>query len=134
MIETLLDYDGVVVVGVLLSWFATALAALAVTRWVATLPADWFVRPRRHAGAARQLVGAALVVAGVAMLVLPGPGLLVLLVGVGTLQFPGKHDLLMSVLSRPTVRSSFDQLRARFGQPPLALEPARVRVPADADV
>ncbi|MHC4161679.1 MAG: PGPGW domain-containing protein [Planctomycetota bacterium] len=93
----------------------------------------YFVRPepgswsRRHPllrgalWAGRNLLGAVLVVAGIAMLILPGQGILTILIGLIVLEFPGKRDLELRLVRRPRVRRAIDWLRAKGKRPPLVL-------------
>lgn len=98
-----------------------------VPRFLAKLPRGYLKQqqtsdhgsmPRRIL---RNLLGVLLVLLGVAMLLLPGQGLLTLLVGVLLVDFPGKHALVVRGLSRPKVLSIVNRLRARHGAPPLAV-------------
>jgi Putative transmembrane protein (PGPGW) len=105
---------------------AVAASALLVPRFLASLPPD-YLRSGKLAHAhgpvvrfLRNCVGVALFVLGVAMLVLPGQGLLTLLVGLLLLDFPGKHRLLVRLLSRPAILRVVNQLRGRRGAPPLS--------------
>ena len=121
----------------LLGWVSLAslvlfVGSLAGTSWLLTrLPSDYFVRPRTgrsssrwrlfvHVG--RNVVGVLFVLAGVVMLVLPGQGLLTILVGLLLVRFPGKQALLCRLLRRPAVRTAIDRLRHRAGREPLALD------------
>src|SRR6187399_2589877 len=45
----------------------------------------------------KNLVGAVFVLAGIAMLVLPGQGILTILIGLSIVDFPGKHRLERSL-------------------------------------
>jgi Putative transmembrane protein (PGPGW) len=67
----------------------------------------------------RNLVGVVLLVAGIAMLVLPGQGLLTLLAAVSLMDFPGKRRLERRLLSRPRVLEVLNRWRRRVGRPPL---------------
>jgi len=69
----------------------------------------------------KNLLGCVLVAAGVAMLVLPGQGVLTILVGVMLLDFPGKLRLERWIVGHRPVRESIDWLRRRAGRPPLVL-------------
>lgn len=129
MIESLFDWfeRPVVACGlVLFSVLAVVASVLFVPRFLATLPADylqseWHPPPRsKLLRVLRNLLGVALVLLGAAMLVLPGQGLLTLLVGVLLIDFPGKHRLVARMLSRPKVLSVVNKLRARRSAPPLA--------------
>lgn len=96
---------------------------------IVTLPADAWTRPTEHQPTrtpwfwawriAKNLLGAALVIAGVLMLFLPGQGVLTILIGVMLLDFPGKRQLELRLLRRPGVLSAINRLRARFNRPPL---------------
>lgn len=92
--------------------------------YLARLPRDYL----REGGArsqslllrvVRNLAGVVLVLVGVAMLVLPGQGLLTLLVGLLLLDFPRKRQLLRSLLGRPHVLAVVNKLRSHRGAPPL---------------
>ena len=67
---------------------------------------------------AKNLLGVAFILAGVAMLVLPGQGLLTILLGLGLTNFPGKYALEQRLVARPSVRWALDQIRQKAGRPP----------------
>ncbi|MFT4975499.1 MAG: hypothetical protein ACI8S6_001386 [Myxococcota bacterium] len=92
---------------------------------LARLPADHFcvVHGPRRFNFAWNAAGALLLLLGVLMLFTPGQGVLTAIAGLSLLDFPGRHDLIIRLLSRPTVRRATDSLRARRGQPPLLLLP-----------
>lgn len=112
------------------------LASAAVMPWVVIrIPQDYFshpARPRRAQGrrypivrflllAGKNLAGAVLIAAGLAMLVLPGQGLLTLLVGVFLIDFPGKYALERWLVSRPGVLRAINALRTLRGRAPLEI-------------
>lgn len=72
----------------------------------------------------KNLLGAFLVLLGVAMSLpgVPGQGLLTILLGVMLLDFPGKRTLELKLVSRPKVFSAINRLRAKFDRPPLVLD------------
>jgi hypothetical protein len=72
----------------------------------------------------KNLAGAMLVVGGVAMLLLPGQGLLTLLIGVSLMDFPGKHELERRIVARPAVLKAINAVRQRFHRPPLRVRDA----------
>lgn len=95
-----------------------------VPRVLATLPTDYLrgARPEPRPlplRIAKNVLGCVLALLGLVMLVLPGQGLLTLLVGLLLLDFPGKHRLVVSVLGRHKVLSVVNKLRAHRGAPPL---------------
>ena len=69
----------------------------------------------------KNAVGVIFILGGLAMLVLPGQGLLTIVIGVSLLDFPGKRVFERRLLSRPMVLQAINRLRQRFGRPPLAL-------------
>ena len=71
----------------------------------------------------KNLVGLVFVLAGLAMLLLPGQGVLTILIGLSLLEFPGKRRLEARLVGQPTVLSTINKMRAKFGKPPLILAP-----------
>jgi len=127
---------------VLLEWLGAAslvtfVASLVLIPWLITrIPADYFLERRApvHPFAARHpvvralyhglkvLAGAVLVLAGLAMLVLPGQGLLTIAAGVVLLEFPGKRRLERWMVRRRPVRNAFDWIRRKAGKAPLRID------------
>ena len=66
----------------------------------------------------RNVLGWVFVVAGIAMLVLPGQGLLSIIAGLVLIDFPGKHRLERRLLASHVVRDAMNWLRRRAGRPP----------------
>ena len=65
----------------------------------------------------RNTVGFVFLLAGIAMLFLPGQGLLTIVLGLGLMNFPGKQQLLMRLCGRPQVQSSLNWLRRVRNKP-----------------
>jgi hypothetical protein len=103
---------------------------------VVRLPSDYFTRRRVHRKlwadqplvlrrvlqVGKNLLGCIFIVAGMIMLVLPGQGILTLLVGIMLLDFPGKHCLARWIVRRRPVLRTLNWIRRRAGQPPLELD------------
>ena len=70
----------------------------------------------------KNLVGAGLVLAGLAMLLLPGQGLLTIAIGVLLIDFPGKHNLEGKIIRVSPVLKSINWLRRKAKVAPLELE------------
>lgn len=70
----------------------------------------------------KNLLGGICILAGILMLVLPGQGLLTILVGVFLLDFHGKKELERKLISRPRILKSINWLRRHYGKPELELE------------
>ena len=129
----------------LLWWLGAASAAALVVTLVAVaviivrMPADYFVDRRHHHLArfrerpaltlaltiARNVLGLAFLVAGIAMLVLPGQGLLTIFVALVLLDFPGKLRLEQSLIRRKGVRRPMNWIRRKAGKPPLVIAEGR---------
>ena len=57
-----------------------------------------------------------------ALPLVPGPGLLFMLLGFSVLDFPGKRAVERRLLAVGTVMRSLNGIRARFRRPPLVLD------------
>jgi hypothetical protein len=102
---------------------------------VVNLPRDYFVRDRRDP--ARQIrrhpllwaaltllkniLGLGLLLAGIVMLVLPGQGVLTILMGLALTNFPGKFVLERKIVCHRAVGAALNRIRALSGRPRLDL-------------
>ena len=70
---------------------------------------------------AKNLLGLVIVALGVVLSLpgIPGQGLLTILIGLVLLDFPAKHQLVLSIVRRPGVLASMNRLRQLFRRPPL---------------
>lgn len=111
-----------------LSALLLAVTVFATPRLVASLPADYFARPRTPIEdrdplrllvlLLRSLLGLVALLFGLIMLVTPGPGIVMLLIGLSLVEFPGKHTMLLRLATRPKVFASLNWLRERRARPP----------------
>lgn len=69
----------------------------------------------------KNVLGFILLAAGIAMLVLPGQGILTMLIGISLVDFPGKRQLERKLIGQPAVLNTINKLREKFGQPPLTV-------------
>lgn len=121
----------------------TALGALSLVSFVGSLvlipflvarmPVDYFHRPKRprlpfakrhpiirwSLLVAKNLLGGVLLIGGVLMLVLPGQGLLTILMGLVLIDYPGKRSLERFLITRPSILRAVNWLRRKADQPPL---------------
>jgi hypothetical protein len=109
---------------------------LAIPWFVARLPEDYFCHRRDRPSlmhlpdarlrmlvlVLRNLGGVLLLLAGIAMLVLPGQGVITILVSLILLSFPGKRRLLARIAGQHQVLSTLNRIRKRAGQPPLEVD------------
>lgn len=127
--------------GAVVWWLSlVSLAALFVTPaivvWLITrMPADYFTAAdhpplsflvrfpllRLALLAAKTLLGAVLLIAGIVMLITPGQGLLTITAGLILAEFPGKRRLERWLATRRHVWRSLNWIRRRAGKSEFAL-------------
>ncbi len=120
------------------------LAVFSIVSFIATLvlvpvlvvriPEDYFAEKKRHRWEpwahehpvvrwslliAKNLLGYIFIILGIAMLVLPGQGVLTILIGTMFINFPGKYRLERWVITRGPVLKTINRLRQRAGRAPL---------------
>ena len=69
----------------------------------------------------RNLCGWLLMLSGIAMLLLPGQGILTILISLTLIDFPYKRKFEYYVISRPLVIKNINRLRKKWGVAPLRL-------------
>jgi len=67
----------------------------------------------------KNLFGIIFVLAGVAMLFLPGQGFITILIGIMMLNFPGKLAMEQRIVQQPTVLRAINWIRAKANRPVL---------------
>ncbi len=67
----------------------------------------------------KNILGGLFLLSGLAMLILPGQGLMTLFIGLLLLDFPRKQLLIRRTLGNRRIFRSINRLRARFGKPKL---------------
>ena len=136
MVEWIQTHEVILGSLVAASIIAFAVTLIAVPLLVVRIPSDYFTHGRRHkklwAGhhpvvrgvslIGKNLLGYVFVIAGTAMLVLPGQGMITILVGIMLLDFPGKYRLERWVVARPALLRCINWLRQRAKRSPLVLE------------
>ncbi len=109
---------------------------LLVPVLVARIPSDYFSHKKRHKAPwsnkhpgirglmiiGKNLIGYVFVVAGIIMLMLPGQGILTIVIGITLLDFPGKYRLERWVVSRRPVLRSINWVRRRAKRGPLVID------------
>lgn len=124
-------------------WWIAALsgaifvASLVVVPWlVVRIPEDYFAtrhRPKTQFASqhpllrwtlwtVRNLLGVMLILAGFAMLLLPGQGLLTVAIGVFMMDFPGKHRLERRFIQFRPVLRSINWMRRKTNIDPLQFD------------
>jgi len=70
----------------------------------------------------KNIAGILFLLAGIAMLVLPGQGLLTMLLGFLFIDFPGKHRLEQKLIQHPQVLKAINALREKANKPPFTFD------------
>ncbi len=116
-----------------LSLVLLVLSAVVTPLVVLRLPEDYLSREwpndRRSFGSrttggkfvavGRNLLGGLFVLAGVIMLVMPGQGLISIIVGLSLLSLPRKRQLMQRLVGHKQVLKTINRFRGSFGRPPL---------------
>ncbi len=118
------------------------IAALSVLFWIGTLillpiiivalPAGYLTRDEKLGEdrptyrlwhypylVVKNFFGVIFILAGLAMLVLPGQGLLTLALGLALISFPGKHQAIKRIVGRKKILAAINRLRIKARKPPL---------------
>jgi hypothetical protein len=70
----------------------------------------------------KNIVGIIFLLAGIAMLFLPGQGLLTMLLGILFIDFPGKHRLEQKLIQHPQILKAINAFREKSGKPPFTFD------------
>ncbi len=68
---------------------------------------------------AKNVVGAIFIVAGIAMLFLPGQGILTIVLGLALINFPGKRKVIRRIFGNRHIFKTINRLREKAKKPPL---------------
>ena len=111
----------------------TFIGSLVVIPWIISrLPVNYFIRHRqliakRHelhpvlariTFVSRNIVGFVFFLAGVAMLVLPGQGIITIVIGISLMDFPKKHQLVDHLVRHPRLIKLLNWIRRKEKKPP----------------
>jgi len=112
-------------------------ASLLIIPWlILQLPSDYFnsldsepYHPlERHPAVrtlvsiSRNVIGLCLIGIGIVLLVLPGQGLLTIIVGIILTRFPGKRQLIYWLVARKSVHNSLNWIRRQADKPEFELQ------------
>ena len=133
MIEFINDHED------LLLWLATVsflvfIASLLLIPWIVTkIPSDYFTHPKRQKYLwddqpkivrylfvfLKNKLGVMLVLGGFTLLILPGQGIVAIMIGLLIMDFPYKYRVESWIVKHPFVLKSINRLRKRAKQRPL---------------
>ena len=104
---------------------------MAIPVIFAYMPEDYFVRvsegfPKRRPlrqflHVLKNIFGIVLLLCGLILLLLPGQGLLMMIIGISLIDFPGKQQLQIRLVCMPRIRNSVQWIRSRVHHKPLIL-------------
>tara|TARA_Y100000589_G_scaffold73493_1_gene66624 strand:- start:896 stop:1309 length:414 start_codon:yes stop_codon:yes gene_type:complete len=109
------------------------ISALSIGYFIKKIPYDYFLNDKRGMSrykdnnpilwiitlAVKNLVGYCLILGGILMLVLPGQGLLTILVGLMLSDYPGKFKLEKRIIKTSLVLKTVNWYRAKSGIQPI---------------
>lgn len=115
----------------LVSIASFVLTLITVPLILAILPKDYFLLPEKPRDIwpksisllqlllliSRNLIGGVLVFIGILMLVLPGQGILTIVIGLVLTKFPGKYRAERWIISQPKVLTVVNWARAKVNKP-----------------
>lgn len=116
-----------------LSVATLVVSAIVLPLVVVRIPANYYARPANQGRSdkpafvrwgiaiVRNVLGVTLILAGIAMLALPGQGLLTILAGLACVSVPGKRRFEIRILRAPGVIHAVRWLREKAGVRPLEL-------------
>ncbi len=108
--------------------FVTFIGSLLVVPWlILRMEPDYFIRHKREVierqqrhplltfffYAVRNIVGFCLFLAGITMLILPGQGILTILIGLSLMDFPGKHRFFDRMVKIEKIQDSLNWIRRK---------------------
>lgn len=110
-------------IGIAVTLGTAMLGAVMILLVTLYLPPDYFRKQRRSLASRsktlivfKNLFGLVVLILGVAMLVLPGQGMLTILVALVLLDIPGKQRLERRIARLPRVLNSLNKIRRYFGK------------------
>jgi hypothetical protein len=102
---------------------------------VVRLPDDYFMKSHERtwlqnrrpvlrvtAYVIKNLIGCVFLLAGLAMLVLPGQGILPMLIGISLMDFQGQQKLQRKLIGQPAVLRTINRIRQKFDRNPLVVQ------------
>ena len=115
---------------------AVGIFSMMLVPWlIIQIPADYFAYPERRehlwqerhpairmsAIVLKNLLGYTFIAAGIAMLVLPGQGLLTIFMGMLLIDFPNKFKVERWLIERPAIFKAANWIRIKAGKEPLEI-------------
>lgn len=111
-------------------------ASIILTPWIVSkIPSDYFSHTKRQKYQwddqpkiirlifvfLKNILGGIFIIGGIAMLFLPGQGIMTIIIGLLMMDFPYKYKVERWIIKQPSVLGSINKLRAKAKQPPLEI-------------
>jgi|TARA_B110000438_G_C15767434_1_gene630285 hypothetical protein len=114
-----------------LSILMVILSIIGAGWFISKIPEDYFIHEKRQHGnwneyssevriviiIAKNIFGVAMLISGLLLLVLPGQGLLTMIIGLLLIDYPGKFRLEQKIISIPSVFKGLNWFRAKSKKP-----------------
>lgn len=112
------------------------IASILLIPWIVTkIPSDYFSHPKRQKYLwdnqpqiirfififLKNILGVLFIMGGIAMLVLPGQGILTIILGLVIMDFPCKYKVELWIIKHPFILRPINRLRAKVKQRPLEI-------------
>ena len=131
ILEWIQEHEGLLALigGLGFLMFIGSIAAIPVI--IAWMPEDYFVRIssrqlrrrpfRQVLHVLKNILGAVLLLSGILLLLLPGQGILTMVIRIRLIDFPGNHRLQVRLVRMPKIRQSIQWIRAKVHHKPLLI-------------
>ncbi len=135
MIDFIKNYENILI-GLTLVSIIGLIGSILLIPWIVTkIPEDYFTHPKRQKYLwchqpkivrfififLKNIIGVLLIIGGIALLFLPGQGILTILIGFLVMDFPYKYKFEIWIIKHPIVLKSINRLRAKAKQRPLVI-------------
>lgn len=121
------EYEEIWVMAGTISGVVFLVSLLAIPFLLAKIPADYFTHNNQckknncnfFVATIKNLIGLVLLLIGIIMLVMPGQGIISILLGLFFMKFPGKRKLELKLISNDATFQAINWLRSKAGGVPL---------------
>ena len=135
MIDFINDHENVFI-WLAIGSFIVFIVSILLIPWIVTrIPSDYFTHPKRQKYLwsdqplairllfifLKNILGVILVLGGIVLLLLPGQGILTILIGLIIMDFPYKYKVEIWIIKHPFILRVINKLRSKVKQQPLEI-------------
>lgn len=130
------DVEAVLIYLTVLSFFTFILSIVLLPYLIRKIPSDYFLKLSESPPKAihhdithiflyllRNIFGFFLLLSGIAMLFLPGQGLITLFIALLLIDFPWKRSIIIRLIANKKIQRSIDWIRKKSQRPPIHWPP-----------